>query len=158
MIVEGIIFLHTGIDSADTHSFFLLVGDTTKCKQTKRMNTAEDAQNDSSGNAPVHPISTSTRIRPIDILCSREPQYAEHRGNQEYMVTVSAFLLHHPDIDLDSWQERTAAGQEIVQVIRARDGRFLAKTRRGTWKDVGDEFAVRWVALHLRRMATDLEA
>lgn len=112
---------------------------------------------DPADGPPLGSGSTSTRIRAIDILCSREQHHMLHRGNRDFEVTMSAFLLHHPDIDLESRPERDAASQEIVRVVRQRDGRFLAKTRRGTWKDVGDEWAARWVAMDLRRMANTLE-
>ena len=120
------------------------------------MNPADELPVNDNNDAPARPISNSTRIRPIDILCSTEPQYAVHRGNQDYAVTVSAYMLQHPHRDLERLQERVITSREIVEICRARDARFLAKTRRGTWKDVGDELAVRWVSLHLRRMAENM--
>eukprot|EP00541_Cyclophora_tenuis_P018344 CAMPEP_0116563188 /NCGR_PEP_ID=MMETSP0397-20121206/12588_1 /TAXON_ID=216820 /ORGANISM="Cyclophora tenuis, Strain ECT3854" /LENGTH=133 /DNA_ID=CAMNT_0004089591 /DNA_START=131 /DNA_END=532 /DNA_ORIENTATION=- len=92
------------------------------------------------------------RICSNDVLCSTIPRYVNHVGNQDYALAVAAYLLRHPRINLARVDERVAASRDIVGIIRYRRGRFLAKTRRGTWKEIGDELALRWVSRQLRRM------
>uniref|UniRef100_A0A7S1D3Z7 DUF6824 domain-containing protein n=1 Tax=Cyclophora tenuis TaxID=216820 RepID=A0A7S1D3Z7_CYCTE len=92
------------------------------------------------------------RIRNNDILCSTIPRYAAHVGNQDFNLVLSAYLLHRRTVALERVEERVGVARDVVQMMRQRQSRFLAKTRRGTWKDIGDDLAVRWISRRLRRM------
>lgn len=119
-----------------------------------KMNPAEETHNDLDAEAAAAaPMSKFTSVRPVDVICSREPRFANHKGNQDYALTIMDCLLHHPSVNMDvkDW-DWTAVSKHIVYVIRGRGGRFLGKTRVGTWADIGDGLATRWVTQHLRQV------
>ena len=47
--------------------------------------------------------------------------------------------------------ERVPVARDIVGEIRNGGGRFLARTKKGTLKDIDNELAIRWASLCIRR-------
>eukprot|EP00541_Cyclophora_tenuis_P019437 CAMPEP_0116565886 /NCGR_PEP_ID=MMETSP0397-20121206/14139_1 /TAXON_ID=216820 /ORGANISM="Cyclophora tenuis, Strain ECT3854" /LENGTH=122 /DNA_ID=CAMNT_0004092693 /DNA_START=42 /DNA_END=410 /DNA_ORIENTATION=- len=107
--------------------------------------------------------SNSTTIQSTDILCSSMEQYKNHSGNQLLLHEITTYLAQRQyDAALSQQQQeiinvtksRVEASYSIIGIMRNRHkGRFLAKTKRGTWKDVGDALALRWVSLYIKRHA-----
>lgn len=93
------------------------------------------------------------RVQPEDVVCDRrDPRCALHRGNQEFAVLLARQInANESTRDLLVTEERLPLATNIVQEIRTNGGRFLGRTKRGTLKDVGDELAVRWTSLAIRR-------
>mmetsp|Transcript_13076 Transcript_13076/g.22224 ORF Transcript_13076/g.22224 Transcript_13076/m.22224 type:complete len:202 (-) Transcript_13076:416-1021(-) len=96
--------------------------------------------------------SDPRKIQGNDVLCGvLSPPYSTHVGNRRYAILVSGYLATHPPIEIV--QDRVRAAVEIVGRVRSvQRGRFLARTKRGPWKDIGDRLAIRWVSLHLKRV------
>ena len=99
----------------------------------------------------------SSRIQREDILCCHDLPYAAHVGNRMYVIRLSLYLENHPTASSSTTavmtvEERFKASMDMVKIIRTKQrGRFLAKTKKGTWKDIGDSLAVKWISLHIKR-------
>mmetsp|Transcript_9916 Transcript_9916/g.22891 ORF Transcript_9916/g.22891 Transcript_9916/m.22891 type:complete len:286 (-) Transcript_9916:15-872(-) len=112
---------------------------------------------DSNTNATIpstRPLSDPSRIQPYDVLCDRNDERApKHYGNRKFALVVSAYTTKHKNLHIT--EKRANVAKAIVQTVRRCEpgGRFLAKTKHGTWKDIGDRLAVRWVGLILKKSA-----
>ena len=94
----------------------------------------------------------TNRIQVNDVLCGvRTAPYIFHVGNVRYAQAVASYLETHAPVV--TRQDSIEAASAIIRFVRThRRGRFLAKTKRGTWKDIGDHLATLWVCLHLKRI------
>mmetsp|Transcript_30575 Transcript_30575/g.70468 ORF Transcript_30575/g.70468 Transcript_30575/m.70468 type:complete len:211 (+) Transcript_30575:101-733(+) len=94
-----------------------------------------------------------SRIQLHDVLCDRNDKMAPvHYGNHRFALLVTACIMRCND-DLHVAENRKRVAWIIIQVVRNCNpgGRFLAKTKYGTWKDIGDKLAIRWVGLILKK-------
>jgi len=93
----------------------------------------------------------SARVQRFDVLCSSDPSHVVHTGNTYLQDVAEGYLTENPAVRINMTEERVTASVHIIGAIRNHKGRFLAKTKRGTWKDVGNQLALRWVSLYLKR-------
>jgi len=94
------------------------------------------------------------RVQAFDIFCDRNDESAPgHYGNRKLGLVVSTCTKRYSNLHIP--KERAKVARIIVQTVRNCEpgGRFLAKTKRGTWKDIGDRLAVRWVGLVIKKAA-----
>eukprot|EP00541_Cyclophora_tenuis_P017217 CAMPEP_0116556588 /NCGR_PEP_ID=MMETSP0397-20121206/8777_1 /TAXON_ID=216820 /ORGANISM="Cyclophora tenuis, Strain ECT3854" /LENGTH=327 /DNA_ID=CAMNT_0004081969 /DNA_START=296 /DNA_END=1279 /DNA_ORIENTATION=- len=85
-----------------------------------------------------------------DVLCDRHDSCcANHFGNRRFAVMVCMIITKQTNEDLLKVDVRVRAARSIIHSVR-RNGRFLARTKRNTWKDIGDNLAIRWASLILK--------
>mmetsp|Transcript_17910 Transcript_17910/g.30488 ORF Transcript_17910/g.30488 Transcript_17910/m.30488 type:complete len:135 (-) Transcript_17910:180-584(-) len=83
------------------------------------------------------------RIQSTDILCDDKTSILTgHEGNRQLDRIIEDLLrAGGPD-----HQNRAALSLRAILTIRQQtNARFLAKTGRGTWKEMGNDFAQRWL-------------
>ena len=81
-----------------------------------------------------------------------DPRCAFHYGNQTFALLVSTRITAADNLrDLLVPSERVPVARDIVGEIRNSGGRFLARTKKGTLKDIDNELAIRWASLCIRR-------
>mmetsp|Transcript_10838 Transcript_10838/g.25125 ORF Transcript_10838/g.25125 Transcript_10838/m.25125 type:complete len:390 (+) Transcript_10838:1145-2314(+) len=114
-------------------------------------------------NAHTHPHSWDRhRIQPLDVLCdSRDDRISGHYGNRQFGLLVDTHMTRYQKdlVLLADAEMRAKVAREIVQTVRMCEpgGRFLAKTKYGTWRDIGDKLAVRYVGLILKKSVKPLK-
>ena len=93
------------------------------------------------------------RVQREDVVCDRnDPRCAVHYGNQMFALLVSTRITAAENLrDLLVPSERVPVARDIVGEIRNSGGRFLARTKKGTLKDIDNELAIRWASLCIRR-------
>lgn len=92
--------------------------------------------------------NTSDRVQRLDVMCDRhDKRCAKHFGNRRFAIIVCMFMSKNPNLEDPNVCQEVA--KAIIDIIRP-EGRFLAKTKRNTWRDIGNELAVRWVSLILK--------
>uniref|UniRef100_A0A7S1DAZ9 DUF6824 domain-containing protein n=1 Tax=Cyclophora tenuis TaxID=216820 RepID=A0A7S1DAZ9_CYCTE len=110
-------------------------------------------QNSTTATTPIVTAKATdwTKIQRTDVLCNNQMPYARHTGNHLYALIVAKYINGHPPVV--EVKERVKAALNIIKTVRQEHhGRFLAKTKRGTWKDIGDKLAVKWISLHFKRI------
>jgi len=101
----------------------------------------------------TRPLTDPSQIQAYDVLCDRNDERApKHYGNRKFALVVAASKSKYKNLRMFP-EKRADVAKTIVQTIRKCEpgGRFLAKTKSGTWKDIGDGLAVRWVGLILEK-------
>jgi len=94
------------------------------------------------------------RVQIWDVMCDRrDVRCANHFGNRRFAIIVCMHMAKNQD--LLNVDVRVRVARSIIHTIRngRPGGRFLAKTKRNTWKDIGDNLALRWVSLILKTAA-----
>mmetsp|Transcript_16742 Transcript_16742/g.28386 ORF Transcript_16742/g.28386 Transcript_16742/m.28386 type:complete len:331 (-) Transcript_16742:597-1589(-) len=101
-----------------------------------------------------HPPPDPKQVQPWDVMCDRyDPRCAEHFGNRRFAIIVCMFMTK--DQDLFDVSVRIRVARAIIHTIHNGEpgGRFLAKTRRSTWKEIDDTLAIKWISLILKTAA-----
>ena len=93
-----------------------------------------------------------SRWQPNDVLCSYETRFSSFVGNQSLNIVVKDFLHSHPQYDMGITQDRAVVSEKIVKIIHQRNGRFLARTKQGSWKEICPDLALRWLSLYIKRL------
>ena len=89
-----------------------------------------------------------SRVRAIDIICQASVAAANHPGNRAYAITFSEYIERN-DPNLEDQVARQQASEAIVNRCHQVGARFLARTRRDTWKQISENLAQHWVLQQL---------
>ena len=97
----------------------------------------------SSPMAAIEPsmVSSSTTphtIRDTDVLFGRGRGMSKHPGNARFRKLVDQ---HVPQYERAGKYEKTSIAENIVNIIKQSDGRFLRLGKSGEWESVSDEAA-----------------
>ena len=97
---------------------------------------------------------TSGWVQREDCVCDLEdPRTREHHGNQ-LVVQLAAARVANSNRLLDINYKRSVAAQ-VVHDLREHGGRFLGRTKRGTYREFSTDLAERWVSTLLRWCAEE---
>ena len=92
-----------------------------------------------------------------DVVCNtRDERCAQHLGNRYLAVLVAeAFAQREDGLEglRDDVQLRRSIAGSITRNIHDMGGRFLGKTVRGTYKQLGESLSIRWVSHIISRAA-----
>ena len=86
-------------------------------------------------------VSSSTTphtIRDTDVLFGRGRGMSKHPGNARFRKLVDQ---HVPQYEKAGKYEKTSIAENIVNIIKQSDGRFLRLGKSGEWESVSDEAA-----------------
>lgn len=111
---------------------------------------AEGAATGSGGNNNIEMIDLPSNN---DVLLGKGKPIQEYRGNQKLSLLVDTLVLQY---DTLSKSEKTALAADIVNKVKASNGRFLTKDS-GIWIEVSDDMArdkVSHMFRHQRQKAT----
>mmetsp|Transcript_3979 Transcript_3979/g.6806 ORF Transcript_3979/g.6806 Transcript_3979/m.6806 type:complete len:220 (-) Transcript_3979:52-711(-) len=120
------------------------------------------------------------RVGTWDVLCDRyDERCMDHVGNRRFAILVCMFMTKGQDLFDVSIRIRIA--RAIIHTIhttsanptsttgddgddgdqkscrRYRGGRFLAKTKRNTWKEIDETLAIKWISLILKTAAHNVK-
>mmetsp|Transcript_22666 Transcript_22666/g.38537 ORF Transcript_22666/g.38537 Transcript_22666/m.38537 type:complete len:186 (-) Transcript_22666:182-739(-) len=108
-------------------------------------------------------IRDMSRVQKMDVICNlRDARCARHPGNQRLaIVTSRCMATYQATHDFLDPRDRVQVARDVVQTIRGssnnnnqdNNARFLARTKRNTFRDIGDRLALRFVSLIIRRAA-----
>ena len=101
-------------------------------------------------------------VQPHDVLCHKD--WFGHSGNGAFVKLCAEIIKKHKnatvrssDDDDENDDEHTiildldVIVEEILAELAACNGRLLGKTKRGPWKQLGNNLGKRWVKTQLRR-------
>ena len=104
-----------------------------------------------------------SRVRVNDVVCdTRDAATQLHPANRYLTSLIIDILSNHetgasPLRIVNDRNERFRLARELVRIIKENyDGRFLARTTRGTLKEMSNELAMRWTSGALRRSASGM--
>ena len=117
-----------------------------------------DAEETTTGEAKAKPAVQHDTVQIWDVACDRtDERCANHFGNRRFAVITCIFMAKNFDLLRQDVRRRVAA--QVVRIIEEGNpfGRFLGKTTRGTWKQLDQDLAVRWVSSILKTAAENAE-
>jgi hypothetical protein len=86
--------------------------------------------------------------QPVDVLMGRGRPYQEFPGNQRFGRLIDAHLdLYHKCSDRFG---KTCLSMDIAKTVQEYGGRFIARTKSGTWKVIDDVVAREKTAIGFR--------
>ena len=96
------------------------------------------------------------KVHSYDVICDQTDR--NHYGNKRFGIVICMFLAK--DYNMKDVSVRVRVGSSVIRTIKDGDphgGRFLARTTKGSWREVSDELAIKWISLILKRAALALE-
>ena len=97
------------------------------------------------------PAYNPRKVHLWDVMCDRkDPRCPGHFGNRRFSIIVCMYMSK--DYNLKDVTVRVRIARSIILTVRNGDpgGRFLARTTRGTWKEIDDTLAIKWISLILK--------
>lgn len=110
-------------------------------------------------------VKTAPRYDPrkvynVDVMCdAKDKRCPNHIGNKRITELFSLYLMKK-DNDMKDVSVRVRISREVILAIKSSEphsGRFLARTVKGSWKEIDDTLAIKWISLVLKRASIELE-
>lgn len=102
--------------------------------------------------AKEEPTYITTAPGPHDVLCGRGGRINSHEGNVKFREIVATRKADYLSPTTRKLQKAVIA-QEVVDVIRSKNGRFLKEKSSGVWEEISDEKAKKKCGQALREDA-----